>query len=278
MPVYFRICSERRVKRAWRRLFHTVAVHSQWNYHFITALLSSNSYIFCTSDPHHTDGATSPVYLLSCYLCPSEPIFRNLPTSSGVWTVPYTWAYTAYLFNFIFRCSVPVQAGSWLQIAVYRKSLKTFFNWTPGITLKSLWSAWNQKFIWDIFKSGEASAAHRGAERSDLMVFACSCNHVCVIMLSCMCLPASMNVLYWCTANCKHCNPQNNFSLVSVVTSAVLFITVKPVVVSRFLLQVWCFIAPFRSLKKIFVIHDYVLPKAISKPVFYLPPKSFFAH
>lgn len=80
--LFISVSTERAARGSLHLLFHTAAVHSQWNYHFITASLPSNSYIFCTSDPHHMDRATSTDYL-SCYLCPSEPIFRKLARPLG---------------------------------------------------------------------------------------------------------------------------------------------------------------------------------------------------
>lgn len=104
------------------------------------------------------------------------------------------------------------------------QKFEDIFNWTPGITLKSLWTAWNQKFIWDIFKSGVAFSAHRGEWEAGSCsggliwcarlrvcvwvhvcedVFVCPCKHVClyVFMYACVCL-CLWTCVYSCTTNC----------------------------------------------------------------------------
>lgn len=105
----------------------------------------------------------------------------------------------AYLFILSFRCSVPVQACSHLRLAVYRKK---FLIMTPEITLKSLWTWWNQKFIWDIFKSRVALCAHEGGWESGsrqegvdlkspfvcVCVFASVCVFMCLWTCICSCI------------------------------------------------------------------------------------------
>ncbi len=106
--------------------------------HFITASLPSNSYIFCTSDLHHMDRATSTVSHLSLAICAHHGyIFRNI-----LWGVNgfCTWACTPYLFIYlIFRCSAPLtrRAVGCSSLCTLQK-FEDIFNWTPGITLKSL--------------------------------------------------------------------------------------------------------------------------------------------
>lgn len=72
------------------------------------------------------------------------------------------------------------------------QKFKDIFNWTRGKTLKSLWTVQNQKFIWDIFKSGVAVSAHRGEREAG------SCSEGLIWQVRscvCVCVHASMYVV-----------------------------------------------------------------------------------
>ncbi len=97
--------------------------------HFITASLPSNSYIFCTSDPHHMDRATSTVSLLSSLslaICAhQESIFRNRTHTPGCkcflhMSLRGLFIYLSYLWM---CCPLTVSCSS---LRIYCKSLRTF--------------------------------------------------------------------------------------------------------------------------------------------------------
>lgn len=88
------------------------------------------------------------------------------------------------------------------------KVWRHFLIGTPGIRLKSLWTVWNQKFIWDIFKSSHLSSQGRVRGRQLLKydltgpfvcMWGCFCvsMHVCTVcVLLCMCLSLSVNMCF----------------------------------------------------------------------------------
>lgn len=135
---------------------------------------------------------------------------RFLETAHILWVVngSYPWARTAYLFNL--PLDVLSLSCSQLQLAVYCKGLKTFLIGTPGIRLKSLWTVWNQKFIWDVFKSSHLSSQGRVRGRRlfggggliwlvHLWVYVRMflCVYACMLcLLLCMCLSLSVNTCF----------------------------------------------------------------------------------
>lgn len=144
------------------------------------------------------------------FLSLSVPIrARFLETAHILWVVngSYPWARTAYLFNL--PLDVLSLSCSQLQLAVYCKGLKTFLIGTPGIRLKSLWTVWNQKFIWDVFKSSHLSSEGRVRGRRLFgggliwLVHLCVyvrmflCVYACMLCLVlCMCLSLSVNTCF----------------------------------------------------------------------------------
>lgn len=102
----------------------SVDMCSLWNYHFITASLSSYSYIFCTSDPHHMDSHFHSISLLPSLLIRAH--FGNCRHSLGCEWFPHVGLHGLFIY-LIFRCSAPVQASKWAAACCILQNFKDIF-------------------------------------------------------------------------------------------------------------------------------------------------------
>lgn len=105
-----------------------------------------------------------------------------------------TKAHMVYLFKRTFRC--PVAAMQSTAARCVLQKFEDIFNWTPGIRLKSLWTACNQKFIWDIFKRSHLSS--KESEQQAVVQGAWFDSFICAYVRMFVCFRACMVLLCTC--------------------------------------------------------------------------------